>query len=319
MIKITNSGKEHTIELYGDIGQSFWSDGWTFERFKDELKGVSAPVLNVKIKSNGGDVFEAFAIYDELRSMPARVVVDVVGSSASAATIIAAAGDEVRISENSRYLVHNAQSFVAGNKEALAEMYDTLQSIDNQIINTYVKRTGKDRNVLAELMKEERWMTAEEALDWGFVDSIIKPVKIVNKMEKFKNLTEEEQAEMDALKAENEALKAELDEMKAAKAAKEEKEIEEEVMAAITAGKIKAEVKDAFVAFGKTNREAMTATLAGFVVPAPVKPLAAVPQPKPVGGSSYATKEEFDAAFKAGKFAGKVEEYEREYKRFYTN
>ncbi len=319
MIKITNSGKEHTIELYGDIGQSFWSDGWTFERFKDELKGVSAPVINVKIKSNGGDVFEAFAIYDELRSMPARVVVDVVGSSASAATIIAAAGDEVRISENSRYLVHNAQSFVAGNKEALAEMYETLQSIDNQIINTYVKRTGKDRNVLAELMKEERWMTAEEALDWGFVDKIIKPVKITNSMEKFKNLTEEEQAEMDALKAENEALKAELEEMKAAKAMEEEKQIEEEVMAAITAGKIKAEVKDAFVAFGKTNREAMTATLAGFVVAAAPKPLAAVPQPKPVGASAYSTKEEFDAAFKAGKFTNKVEEFEREYKRFYTN
>jgi ATP-dependent protease ClpP protease subunit len=302
MIKVTNSGQEHTIELFGDIGQSFWSDGWTFERFKAELKGVSAPVVNVKIKSNGGDVFEAFAIYDELRAMAARVVVDIVGSSASAATIIAAAGDEVRISENSRYLVHNAQSFVAGNKEALAEVYEMLQSIDNQIINTYVKRTGKDRNVLAELMKQERWMTAQEALDWGFVDSIIKPVKITNKMDKFANLTEEEQAEMDALKAENEQLKAKLAEMEAAEAAKMEEEITEEVEAAVKAGKITAEARASFIAFGKADRAAMTSAINGIKVTA----LADIVQPEAAKtGSKKLTADEAWAEFKAGKINAK--------------
>lgn len=321
MIKVTNSGAEHTVEIFGEIGQSFWGDGWTFERFKNELKGITAPILNVKIKSNGGDIFEAFAIHDELKTIPARVVIDIVGSSASAATVIAAAGDEVRISENSMYLVHNAQTFVAGNKETLSDVYDNLEKIDNQIVNIYVKRTGKDRTILAELMKSERWMTAEEAKDWGFVDTINKNAKIVNKMEKFKNLTEEEQMEFDALKAENEALKAELEEMKAAKAAMEEEEIEKEVMAAIEGGKFKADAKDTLLFIAKINREKFNAIVESVETPKAVvaEPITNKLNVEAKASDTINTKEQFDAAWKANKFVNNTALFQKEYSRFYNN
>ena len=276
MIKITNEANEAVIQLFGDIGQGFFTDGWTLEKFNDAINGLDVPKIIIEIKSNGGDANEAFAIYDKIRSMPARVTVKVVGSSASAATIIAAAADRVEISENSRYLVHNARTFVEGSKENLKDAYEMLESYDNQILNVYVKRTGKSKEQLAQLMTEERWLTAEEAKQWGFVDEIIeyKP-KIDNKMsEEAKNLTEEEQAAMDALTAENEALKAQvaelqgkIDEMEAMNAEKEEKEIEEFVENKIKAGIIKPEAKEHWVKLGKQDRTSMTMAIDAIYVP----------------------------------------------------
>lgn len=270
MIKITNTAEAAIVELFGDIGNSWFTDGWTLEKFKEQIKGVTASNLTIQVKSLGGDVFEAFSIYDEIRRHPARVTVEVVGSSASAATIISCAADHIRISENSRYLVHNAQTFVDGNKESLKEAYEQLVSIDNQILDIYVKRTGKSKEVLAELMKEEKWMTAAEALEWGFVDEIVKSVtnKINKKMKKFENLTPEEQAEMDQLIADKAALEekvaeleAQLGEMSAAAEKMEEEQIDAEITAAIEAGKIKAESKDVWFSLGKKDRTNMTAAI----------------------------------------------------------
>jgi hypothetical protein len=170
-------------------------------------------------------------------------------------------------------------------------------------------------------MKSERWMTAEEAKDWGFVDTINKHAKIVNKMEKFKNLTEEEQMEFDALKAELEAAKAELEEMKAAQAAMEEKEIEAEVTAAIESGKFKAETKDVLLSIAKANREGFNAMVEGVETPKAVapEPITNKLKPEAKSGDFINTKEQFDAAWKAGKFENNVALFQKEYSRFYTN
>jgi len=275
MIKITNIADEAIIQLFGDIGESIFSDGWTFEKFNTAISALDVSALIVEIKSNGGDAMEAFAIYDKLKSLPARVTARIVGASASAATIIASGADRIEISENSRYLVHNAQTFVAGSKENLKDAYEQLASFDEQILNIYIKRTGKSREILASLMLEERWMTPAEALEWGFVDSIIKnKPKITNKMRKFENLTEDEQIEMDALKAENEELKSqleamqkELDGMTADNAKKDEDEVEELVENKIKAGVIDAKTKASWVALGKADKVSMTAAINAVYVP----------------------------------------------------
>lgn len=315
MIKVTNTGSDYTIELFGDIGESWFGDGWTFERFKNELNGITASILNIDVKSNGGDVFEAFAIHDAIKDMPVRVKVNIVGSSASAATIIAAAGDEVSITENSRYLVHNAQTFVAGNKEELAGAYEQLKSIDDQILNIYVKRTGKPKNELAELMKQERWMTASEAVSWGFVDRIIKH-KIVNQITNI--MTPEEIA---ALQSENEALKAKVLELEGKLSEIEienELVIEEEnealVTAAITAGKIKAEAKESLLALGKTNQAAMKSIIENITVSAPR--LVDVPKPTPPP-AKVNTKEQFITNLKAGVYKNNRSQAAIDYKAAY--
>lgn len=312
MIKIINTAETSIIQLFGDIGESWFSDGWTLEKFKAAINSTGSPALTIELKSNGGDVFEAFAIYDAIRAIKARVTVDVIGTSASAATIIASAADKVRISENSRYLVHNAQTFVDGNKEKLKDVYDQLVSIDNQILDVYVKRTGKSRETLASLMTEERFMTASEALDWGFVDEIIKDKPKINNMKKFQNLTEQEQAEMDQLLADKAALEqkvaeleAQLSEMTAAAEKMEEEQIEAEIEAAVKAGKIKADAKQAWMNLGKKDRTSMTMAINAIYVPE--GNLRDVPAPGMVANpsNSTVTKDQLWSNFKSGKIDAK--------------
>lgn len=313
MIRVINEATSATVELYGDIGASWFGDGWTYERFSNEVKNLPVSQLTIKVKSNGGDVFEAFAIHDAIKALPARVTVDIVGASASAATIIAAAGDRVRISENSRYLVHNAQTWSAGNKEALQKDVEMLESIDAQIVNTYIKRTGKSKEQLEALMLQEKWMTAQEALEWGFVDEIIKEKKVTNLIKD--QMTEEEKMEMEALKAENEALKAKLAEYEQAEAEKQEKEMEEEINAAIEAGKIKADAKKTWIALAKIDRSSVKAAIETLPVIArspimdePVTPVAPVEK---------LTEEKFYANWKAKKYDNNAELYAKDYKEVF--
>lgn len=313
MIRVINEATSATVELYGDIGASWFGDGWTYERFSNEVKNLPVSQLTIKVKSNGGDVFEAFAIHDAIKALPARVTVDIVGASASAATIIAAAGDRVRISENSRYLVHNAQTWSAGNKEALQKDVEMLESIDAQIVNTYIKRTGKSKEQLETLMLQEKWMTAQEALEWGFVDEIIKEKKVTNLIKN--EMTEEEKMEMEALKAENEALKAKLAEYEQAEQAKQEQEMEAEIDNAITAGKITAEAKQTWVALAKIDRSSVKAAIETLPViarsPIMDEPVA------PVAPVEKLTEEKFYANWKAKKYDNNAELYAKHYKEVF--
>lgn len=314
MIKIRNEANAFTMQVFEPIGNYTDStgkevEGFTIGKLKAFVATTLANNITIEFKSLGGDVFEAFAMYDYIKMLKQRVTVDIIGSSASAITVVAAAADRVRITVNSRYLVHNAQTFVEGNKEDLLAKYEQLESVDNQILDVYVKRTGKNRDLLANLMTEERWMTAQEALEWGFVDEIINvEQKVTNKMEKFKNLTEEEKAEMDQLIADKEALLAKVAELEAklaeyetAQAEKDEEEVEAAVTAAVSEGKIKAEAADNWKKVGKADKAAMFVALASIVKSGPV---IQVNQPKVENkkdAPKARTKDDVWADFKAGK------------------
>lgn len=261
MIKVYNAADEVRIELMGDIGKSWWSDGWTLERFKAELQDSDAARVVIDLKSSGGDIFEAYAIHDAIRALVARVTVNIVGSSASAATIIAAAADEVTITENSRYLVHRSRTEAMGTAEDMEQAMELLKSVDEQILNTYIKRTGKPRAALEELMKQERWLTAQEALEWGFVDKIVKP-KIENKM-----TTEELMTENEALKAKIAELEAQLEQLLQEKAESEQEAIEQEVDALVAEGKITNAVRQFWVNAFKSDREAARAAASAIKLP----------------------------------------------------
>jgi ATP-dependent Clp protease, protease subunit len=282
------------------------------------------------MKTNGGDVFEAFAIHDAVRDLPNRSEVDIIGASASAGTIIAAAADYRRISKNSRYLVHLTQSGVEGNKNQMRQRADELDSFDAQLTEIYKKQITKSEEDLLALLGQEKWLTAEEALEWGFVDEIIEVKQLKNKqMKKFQNLTEEEKEEMDALKAEIEALKAklaekdeEIENFKAEKEQKEDEEIDAEVTALIKSGKFKADAKDSMIALAKTNRNAFKAVVSNMQTTAPGGNLLDVPSygtdknpNDPI--KAITNKAEFNAAWKAGAFKGKIQEYNELYTKFY--
>jgi ATP-dependent protease ClpP protease subunit len=283
MIKIQNNTDTFKIELLGTIGEDFWSEGWTLDRFKNELAAVETPNVDIEIQSLGGDVMEAFAIYDAIRSMSQKVTTRIIGSTASAGTVIAMAGDDRVISPNSRFLVHNAWTMTVGDAEEHEKTSDQLESIDNQLAGIYQKVTGKHKKTMRGLMKENRWITAEEAKQWGFVNKIAKE-KVLNlkqetmtedlmKLMKVKNETDLLKAVNDLVEA-NEKLEANIGELQ--NKVKEYEVAEKQAQAesinnyldeAVKAGKIKADAKDTFFALAETNFELVKNTIDGIVIP----------------------------------------------------
>lgn len=175
-LKIVNkTATEAEIILYAGIGQDYWGDGSMIsaKSFSDELKKVPDTVktLNLRINSPGGDVFDGIAIYNRLKQHKAKKVVHIDGLAASIASIIALAGDEIKIGEGALYMVHLPWTGAWGNRMELDNTISRLMDVEEQMLGIYAKRTGMDRNEIRSLLEAETWMSAEEAIDMGFVDS----------------------------------------------------------------------------------------------------------------------------------------------------
>lgn len=175
---IKNKSEEITeIDIFGEIGQSWFTEGITMQTVKDKIQNLSTPQIILNISSLGGDVDHALAIYDILKMHKAQITSKIIGATASSGTIIALAGDRIEMSENALFLVHNAWTMAVGNAEDLRATAESLDKFDSRIINIYKKKTGKRENTITNLMAEEKWITAEEAKDFGFIDSVFTPTK----------------------------------------------------------------------------------------------------------------------------------------------
>ena len=183
------------LDIIGDIGESWFSEGHTMGSVKDQLKELKAPKLVVNVSSLGGNVNDALAIHDLIKMHPAKTTVNITGLTASSGTIVALAGDEVRMSENALFLVHNAWTGVVGNQHDMEKAAEELKTIDSRLVNIYKKKTGKSEQEILDLMKEERWISADEAKEFGFIDSTFEPMAIaasvidkVNAAKEFPNI-----------------------------------------------------------------------------------------------------------------------------------
>lgn len=168
-------GSRGEVWLYDQIGASFWGDGITAKAFQKELSALGkVSTLNVHINSPGGDVFDGFAIYNQLKQHPATVEVDVDGVAASIASIIAMAADpgKLRIAKNALMMIHNPQGGAYGDETELERVIALLKSVKGNLAETYVDRTGNKREAVDAWMSEETWFTAEAALQHGFVDAV---------------------------------------------------------------------------------------------------------------------------------------------------
>lgn len=158
--------------IYDTIGADFWGDGVTAKGFDKELKALGSPKkITVRINSGGGDVFDGVAIYNTLARHPARKVVHVDGLAASAASVIAMAGDEIRMGDGTFLMIHNAWSFAVGGSTEMRRAADLLDSVSGQLANIYVQRTGKPAAKVKAMMDAETWMDAETAIAEGFADA----------------------------------------------------------------------------------------------------------------------------------------------------
>ncbi|MCC4501838.1 head maturation protease, ClpP-related [Limosilactobacillus reuteri] len=127
----------------------------------------------IDIASNGGDVYAGSEIYTALRAYKGRVIVNVLGLAASAASVIAMAGDTVNISPTAQMMIHKAWSVQQGNSDDYKHEAEILDGIDQSIVNAYVDKTGLDRNKILQMMQNETWMTAQDAVSKGFADGIM--------------------------------------------------------------------------------------------------------------------------------------------------
>lgn len=175
---------EADIFIYDDIGDSF--DGTTAKSFAAELKGVrNARQLNIFINSPGGSVFDGVAIFNQIKRHRGRKVVNIDGIAASIASVIAMAGDEINIAANGMVMIHDPWALSVGTANDMRKMADNLDKVRDTILDTYVARTNEDRDFVSEMMEEETWMTAQEALELGFADNITGEVALAAKVSDF--------------------------------------------------------------------------------------------------------------------------------------
>ena len=172
----------NTISIYGVIGEDFWTgEGFTAKKMAGILRSIGKNAVTVNINSPGGDMFEGLAIYNLLREHSAAVTVKVMGIAASAASVIAMAGDSVMMGTGSMLMIHNAWGLVVGNRHDFADAADVFKTFDGSMAAIYADRTGKSvDDILAMLDGPTRasdgtYMTAAEAIEQGFADDTFEP------------------------------------------------------------------------------------------------------------------------------------------------
>lgn len=164
---------ERTLFLNGTIAEDSWfDDDVTPQMFKEELMDGSGNIT-VWINSPGGDCVAAAQIYNMLREYEGNVMVKIDGIAASAASVIAMAGDKVLMSPVSMMMIHNPMTIAFGDFSEMQKAIDMLAGVKDSIINAYEIKTGLSRVKLAHLMDAETWMDANKAIELGFADEII--------------------------------------------------------------------------------------------------------------------------------------------------
>lgn len=168
----------NTISIYDVIGEDFWTGGgFTAKRMASALRSIGKNSVTVNINSPGGDMFEGIAIYNLLREHDAKVTINVMGWAASAASIIAMAGDEIRMGLGTFMMVHNAWGAVIGNRHDMRDAAKLFDSFDSAIADIYEARTGSARKQIENLMDAESFMGPSEAVKNGFADVIADDIK----------------------------------------------------------------------------------------------------------------------------------------------
>lgn len=160
------------IKIHDEIGQ--W--GVSARDVLAQLSTIDQEEINVSIHSPGGDMFDGIAIYNALKAHPAKVVVTVEGIAASAASIVAMAGDEIRMPDNAYLMIHNPWGVAAGDANLFAECVDLFDRYAATIAGIYAKRTGLPVDEVRAMQDATTYLEAAFAKEKGFCDVVVEPV-----------------------------------------------------------------------------------------------------------------------------------------------
>ena len=170
---IHNEAGGRVLRLEGPIDdESFWGDEVTPKAFREELNAGTEDIT-VWINSPGGNVFAAAEIYTMLRDYPGSVTVKIDAIAASAASVIAMAGNKVLMSPVAMLMIHDPSTIAMGNTKDMEKAIATLNEVKESIINAYAAKSGLSHNRISKLMENETWMNAKKAVELGFADEVL--------------------------------------------------------------------------------------------------------------------------------------------------
>lgn len=165
---------DNSISIFDVIGYDWWTgEGVTAKRIAGALRAIGEQDVVVNINSPGGDYFEGLAIYNLLREHKGRVTVKILGIAASAASVIAMAGDEVQIARAGFLMIHNAWVSTSGDRHQLRDTADWLEPFDATAADIYAVRTGISVTDLGVMLDKETWIGGAEAVEKGFADAML--------------------------------------------------------------------------------------------------------------------------------------------------
>lgn len=165
---------DRTISMYDVIGYDWYTgEGVTAKRIASALRSMGPGPVTVNVNSPGGDMFEGLAIYNLLREHDGEVTIKVLGLAASAASIIAMAGDTVQIARAGFLMIHNCWVIAQGNRHDLREFADTMEPFDAAMADIYVARSGQDLQEVKRQMDGETWIGGSQAIEQGYADELL--------------------------------------------------------------------------------------------------------------------------------------------------
>ncbi|WP_337025900.1 head maturation protease, ClpP-related [Pantoea anthophila] len=164
---------DNSISVFDVIGADWYGDGVTASRIAAALRAIGGADVTVNINSPGGDMFEGLAIYNLLREYEGKVTVKVLGLAASAASIIAMAGDEVQIGRGAFLMIHNCWVYAMGNRHDLAQVAADMEPFDKAMNDIYGARTGLSSEAIDAMMNAETYIGGSDAVEKGFADRLL--------------------------------------------------------------------------------------------------------------------------------------------------
>jgi len=168
------------VMIYDEIGMY----GVDAKSFIDDVKNLPKDTsVLLRINSPGGSVIDGLAIYDAVSRLPQKVTSRIEGIAASMASIIALAADEVIMSENSLYMIHNVGGGVIGESDDLRKAADLMDKMGDRLVNIYVSKTGQTEEQIRSWMDEETWFNSSEAQEAGFINLVEEPIKMAAKFD----------------------------------------------------------------------------------------------------------------------------------------
>ena len=160
------------ISIFDQIGETWDGSGFTPKKMAAILRQIGERPVSVAINSPGGDMFDGIAIYNQLAAHPAEVSVEIIGLAASAASVIAMAGDKISIGAGAFFMIHKCWGVVVGNRHDFTDASALFAPFDDAMAGIYAARTGQKQADIAAMMDAETWISAAQSVEKGFAESV---------------------------------------------------------------------------------------------------------------------------------------------------